>query len=175
MVWLLRRINDVLYNLANLGVPKHILIEEIFSSMKTAIARRRTGFDQDRAQEPGGVTMIGQSAEDLGANADSIVNPARLSSSSKSHLQPEAIRELFKMNEQQMRSSKLQDAKVSTCAATGTKVIKLNLDNRLRSLSTKPKDRVRRSRLIAKYGLTEGITRFVQASPNNPTPHRRKT
>ena len=34
MVWLLRRINDVLYNAANLGVPKHILIEEIFSSMK---------------------------------------------------------------------------------------------------------------------------------------------
>jgi type IV secretion system protein VirB4 len=34
MVWLLRRINDVLYNPANLGVPKHILIEEIFSSMK---------------------------------------------------------------------------------------------------------------------------------------------
>jgi type IV secretion system protein VirB4 len=34
MVRLLRRINDVLYNPANLGVPKHILIEEIFSSMK---------------------------------------------------------------------------------------------------------------------------------------------
>ena len=33
MVWLLRRINEVLYNPANLGVPKHILIEEIFSSM----------------------------------------------------------------------------------------------------------------------------------------------
>ena len=34
MVWLLRRINDVLFNPANLGVPRHILIEEIFSSMK---------------------------------------------------------------------------------------------------------------------------------------------
>ena len=31
MVWLLRRINDVLYDPANLGLPKHILIEEIFS------------------------------------------------------------------------------------------------------------------------------------------------
>jgi type IV secretion system protein VirB4 len=43
-----------------------------------------------------------------------------------------------------------------------TKVVKLNLDNRSYAVfSTKPKDRVRRSRLIAKYGLTEGITRFA--------------
>ena len=44
-----------------------------------------------------------------------------------------------------------------------TKVVKLNLDNRSYAVfSTKPKDRVRRSRFIAKYGLTEGITRFAQ-------------
>ena len=30
------------------------------------------------------------------------------------------------------------------------------------TFSTKPKDRVRRSKLIEKYGLTEGITRFAQ-------------
>ena len=71
MVWLLRRINDVLYNPANLGVPKHILIEEIFSSMKNrqllegALASIKTV-----RKNLGGVTMIGQSAEDLGANAD---------------------------------------------------------------------------------------------------------
>ena len=75
MVWLLRRINDVLYNPANLGVPKHILIEEIFSSMKNkqlldgALASIKTV-----RKNLGGVTMIGQSADDLGANADTIVN-----------------------------------------------------------------------------------------------------
>src|ERR1700723_1837181 len=75
MVWLLRRINDVLYDPANLGVPKHILIEEIFSSMKNrqllegALASIKTA-----RKNLGGVTMIGQSAEDLGENADSIVN-----------------------------------------------------------------------------------------------------
>ena len=53
MVWLLRRINDVLYNPANLGVPKHILIEEIFSSMKNKqLLDGALGFDQDRPQEP---------------------------------------------------------------------------------------------------------------------------
>jgi type IV secretion system protein VirB4 len=75
MVWLIRRINDVLYDPANLGVPKHILIEEIFSSMKNrqllegALASIKTV-----RKNLGGVTMIGQSAEDLGENADSIVN-----------------------------------------------------------------------------------------------------
>ena len=67
MVWLLRRINDVLYDPANLGVPKHILIEEIFSSMKNkqllegALASIKTV-----RKNLGGVTMIGQSADDLG-------------------------------------------------------------------------------------------------------------
>ena len=65
MVWLLRRINDVLYDPANLGVPKHILIEEIFSSMKNrqllegALAsiktvRKNLGWrDHDRAVRRG--------------------------------------------------------------------------------------------------------------------------
>ncbi len=52
MVWLLRRINDVLYNPANLGVPKHILIEEIFSSMKNRqLLEAALLVHQDRTQE----------------------------------------------------------------------------------------------------------------------------
>ena len=54
MVWLLRRINEVLYNPANLGVPKHILIEEIFSSMKNKqLLEGALVFHQDGSQEPG--------------------------------------------------------------------------------------------------------------------------
>ncbi len=94
MVWLLRRINDVLYNPANLGVPKHILIEEIFSSMKNrqllegALASIKTV-----RKNLGGVTMIGQSAEDLGANADTIVNSCTSFLFLKGrHLQPQTIR-----------------------------------------------------------------------------------
>ena len=44
-----------------------------------------------------------------------------------------------------------------------TKVVTLNLDKRsYAKFSTKPKDRVRRTKLIEKYGLTEGIERFAQ-------------
>jgi type IV secretion system protein VirB4 len=167
MVWLLRRINDVLYNPANLGAPKHILIEEIFSSMKNrqllegALASIKTV-----RKNLGGVTMIGQSAEDLGANADSIVNSCTSFLFLKdATFNRKRYAELFKMNEQQLALfESLQDREGLYMRRDGlTKVVKLNLDNRSYAVfSTKPKDRVRRAKLIAKYGLTEGITRFAQ-------------
>ena len=75
MVWLLRRIDDVVYDPKNLGVPKHVVIEEIFSNMKNKqlLEGALASIKQVR-KNLGGVTMIGQSANDLGENADSIVN-----------------------------------------------------------------------------------------------------
>jgi type IV secretion system protein VirB4 len=44
-----------------------------------------------------------------------------------------------------------------------TKVVALNLDSRsYATFSTRPKDRVRRTKLIEKYGLADGIARFAQ-------------
>jgi type IV secretion system protein VirB4 len=167
MVWLLRRINDVLYNPANLGVPKHILIEEIFSSMKNrqllegALASIKTV-----RKNLGGVTMIGQSAEDLGANADSIVNSCTSFLFLKdATFNRKRYAELFKMNEQQLALfESLQDREGLYMRRDGlTKIVRLNLDSRsYAAFSTKPKDRVRRAKLIAKYGLAEGIARFAQ-------------
>jgi type IV secretion system protein VirB4 len=167
MVWLLHRINDVLYNPANLGVPKHILIEEIFSSMKNkqlldgALASIKTV-----RKNLGGVTMIGQSAEDLGANADSIVNSCTSFLFLKdATFNRKRYAELFKMNEQQLALfESLQDREGLYMRRDGlTKVVKLNLDSRSYAIfSTKPKDRVRRSELIARYGLAEGIARFAE-------------
>ena len=167
MVWLLRRINDVLYNPANLGVPKHILIEEIFSSMKNkqlldgALASIKTV-----RKNLGGVTMIGQSADDLGVNADSIVNSCTSFLFLKdATFSRKRYAELFKMNEHQLALfESLQDREGLYIRRDGlTKVVTLRLDNRsYAAFSTKPKDRVRRTKLIEKYGLTEGITRFAQ-------------
>jgi len=167
MVWLLRRINDVLYDPANLGVPKHILIEEIFSSMKNrqllegALASIKTV-----RKNLGGVTLIGQSAEDLGENADSIVNSCTSFLFLKdATFNRRRYAELFKMTEQQLALfESLQDREALYMRRDGlTKVIRFNLDARsYATFSTKPKDRVRRSKLIAKYGITQGITRFTQ-------------
>jgi type IV secretion system protein VirB4 len=167
MVWLLRRINDVLYDPANLGVTKHVLIEEIFSSMKNrqllegALASIKTV-----RKNLGGVTMIGQTAEDLGENADSIVNSCTSFLFLKdATFNRKRYAELFKMTEQQLALfESLQDREALYMRRDGlTKVVRLNLDSRsYATFSTKPKDRVRRSKLIAKYGLAEGITRFAQ-------------
>jgi type IV secretion system protein VirB4 len=167
MVWLLRRINDVLYDPANLGVPKHILIEEIFSSMRNkqllegALASIKTV-----RKNLGGVTMIGQSADDLGANADSIINSCTSFLFLKdATFNRKRYAELFKMNEQQIALfESLQDREALYVRRDGlTKVVVLNLDNRsYATFSTKPKDRVRRSKLIAKYGLAKGIERFAE-------------
>src|SRR5271163_1515467 len=167
MVWLLRRINDVLYNPANLGVPKHILIEEIFSSMKNkqllegALASIKTV-----RKNLGGVTMIGQSADDLGENADSIVNSCTSFLFLKdATFNRKRYAELFKMNDQQLALfESLQDREGLYMRRDGlTKVVTLNLDSRsYATFSTKPKDRVRRTKLIEKYGLSEGIARFAQ-------------
>lgn len=167
MVWLLRRINSVLYDPKNLGVPKHIVIEELFSSMKNkqlldaALASIKTV-----RKNLGGVTLIGQSANDLGENADSIVN-----SCTSFLFLPDATfnrkfyGELFKLSEEQLDLfESLQQREALYIRRDGlTKVITLNLDSRsYAKFSTKPKDRVRRSNLIAKYGLTAGLERFAQ-------------
>jgi type IV secretion system protein VirB4 len=167
MVWILRRIDEVLYNPANLGVPKHVLIEEIFSSMKnkqlldSALASIKTV-----RKNLGGVTLIGQSANDLGANADSIVN-----SSTSFLFLPDATfnrkhyGELFKLTDHQLDLfESLREREGLYVRRDGlTKIVTLNLDNRsYAKFSTKPKDRVRRTKLIEMYGLTEGIERFAQ-------------
>ncbi len=69
------------------------------------------------------------------------------------------------MNEQQIALfESLQDREALYMRRDGlTKVVILNLDGRsYATFSTKPKARVLRSKLIARYGLTEGIARFAQ-------------
>ncbi|MGI4826941.1 MAG: VirB4 family type IV secretion system protein [Janthinobacterium lividum] len=166
MVWLLRRIEDVLYDPKNLGIPKHIVIEELFSSMKNkqlldaALASIKTV-----RKNLGGVTLIGQSAMDLGENADSIVN-----SCTSFLFLPDATfnrehyRKLFNLTDQQIELfESLQQREALYIRRDGiTKVIRLNLDARsYAAFSTKPRDRVRRAKLIAQHGLTEGLTRFA--------------
>jgi type IV secretion system protein VirB4 len=167
MVWLLRRIDEIVYDPKNLGVPKHVLIEEIFSNMKNkqllegALASIKTV-----RKNLGGVTMIGQSANDLGENADSIVN-----SCTSFLFLPDATfnrkyyGELFKLSKEQLdlfESLRPREALYVRRDGT-TKVVILNLDSRsYAKFSTRPKDKVRRSRLVEMYGLHEGIERFAR-------------
>ena len=104
--------------------------------------------------------------EDLGANADWIVNSCTsFLFLCDATFNRKRYAELFKMNEQQLALfESLQDREALYMRRDGlTKVVKLNLDRRsYAAFSTQPKDRVRRSKLISKYGLAEGIARFAQ-------------
>jgi type IV secretion system protein VirB4 len=166
MIWLLRRIDDVVYDPKNLGVPKHVVIEEVFSNLKNQqlLEGALASIKQSR-KNLGGVTLVGQSADDLGENADSIVN-----SCSSFLLLPDATfnretyGELFKMTEQQLNLfESLGPREALFMRRDGiTKVVTLNLDPRSYAIfSTRPKDRARRGRLIERWGLEDGITRFV--------------
>ena len=170
MVWLLRRINDLLYEPANLGVPKHILIEEIFYSMKNRqLLEGALASIKAVRKNLGGVTMIGQSAEDLGENADFIVNSCTSFLFLKdATFNRKRYAELFKMTEQQLalfESLQDREALYMRCDEL-TKIVRLNLGSQsYATFSTKPKDRVRRLKRIAKYGLTEDITCSAQGEP----------
>ena len=166
MVWLLRRIDDVVYDPKNLGVPKHVVIEEIFSNMKNKqlLDGALASIKQVR-KNLGGVTLIGQSANDLGDNADTIVN-----SCTSFLLLPDATfnrdhyGKLFKMTDQQLNLFESLGPREGLLMRRDgiTKVVTLNLDPRSYAIfSSKPKDRARRGRLIQKWGLEDGITRFV--------------
>ena len=81
----------------------------------------------------GGVTMIGQSADDLGSNADSIVNSCTSFLFLKdATFNRKRYAELFKMNEQQLALfESLQDREGLYMRRDGlTKVVTLNLDSR---------------------------------------------
>ncbi len=166
MVWLLRRIDDVVYDPRNLGVPKHVVIEEIFSNMKNKqlLDGALASIKQVR-KNLGGVTLIGQSANDLGENADTIVN-----SCTSFLLLPDATfnrdyyGKLFKMTDQQLNLFESLGPREGLLIRRDgiTKVVTLNLDPRSYAIfSSKPKDRARRGRLIERWGLEDGITRFV--------------
>ncbi|RRA50448.1 VirB4 family type IV secretion system protein [Acidipila sp. EB88] len=166
MVWLLRRIDAVVYDPANLDVPKHVVIEELFSNMKNkqllegALANIKTS-----RKNLGGVTLIGQSANDLGENAESIVN----SCSSFLFLPDRTFSrdyygKLFQMTEQQLALfESLRTREALYMRRDGlTKVVTFNLDPRsYAAFSTKPQDRRRRAALVARYGLEAGLDRFA--------------
>jgi type IV secretion system protein VirB4 len=166
MVWLLRRIDDVLFDPNNLGVPKHVVIEELFTNMRNKqLLDAALSSIKTVRKNLGGVTLIAQSAMDLGQHADSIVNSCTSflflpdATFNREHYQ-----RLFSLTDHQIQLfESLQPREALYIRRDGvTKVLRLNLDpHSYAAFSTKPKDRVRRGKLIDRYGLQEGLKRFA--------------
>jgi type IV secretion system protein VirB4 len=156
LFWILRQIDQVIYDPKNLGVPKHILFDELWKHLKTrrlldsAISSLKTG-----GKHLAGVTLLTHTAQDLGDNADIIINAC----STQLFLPDptfnrDLYRRLFNLNEQELLTlASLGSREFLLKRPHHSKVLKLNLDSKSYWLfTTRPKDRILRERLIGELG-----------------------
>ena len=117
-----------------------------------------TPFDPTKAIRDG----LQQIADDLGENADLIVNAcSTFLFLEDPTFNRERYRKLFNLNEREIENlASLQPREALLKRAGYSKIIRLNLDPKsLWLFSTKPKDRVRRAREIELYGFDEAFRR----------------
>ena len=167
LFWTLRQINAVIQDPAHLGVPKHILFDELWKQLKNrqllelVLNSLKTG-----GKHLAGATLLTHSADDLGENADLIVNAC----STFLFLEDPTFNrdrygKLFNLNDREIENlASLQPREALLKRASYSKIIRLNLDAKsLWLFSTKPKDRVRRAREIEQYGFDEAFRRQLNA------------
>ncbi len=168
LFWILRQINEVIYDPKNLGVPKHILFDELWKHLKTrrlleaAISSLKTG-----GKHLAGVTLVTHTSQDLGENADIIINACKtLLFLPDSTFNRDLYRRLFNLNDQDLANlASLQPRELLLKRPHHSKILKLNLDPKSYWLfTTRPKDRVARERLIEELGFEQA---FESLTVNN--------
>jgi type IV secretion system protein VirB4 len=126
------------------------LLEMVLNSLKTG------------GKHLAGATLLTQSADDLGDNADLIVNAcSTFLFLPDPTFNRERYSKLFNLNDRELENlASLQPREALLKRAEYSKIIRLNLDPKsLWLFSTKPKDRVRRAREIELYGFDEAFRR----------------
>jgi type IV secretion system protein VirB4 len=156
LFWILRQIDRVIHDPANLGIPKHILFDELWKHLKnrqlldSAISSLKTG-----GKHLAGVTLLTHTAQDLGDNADIIINACTTQLFLPDPtFNRELYRKLFNLNDREVLNlASLMPRELMLKRAGYSKILKLNLDPKSYWLfTTRPKDRLVRDRLIADLG-----------------------
>jgi type IV secretion system protein VirB4 len=156
LFWILRQIDQVIQDPANLGIPKHILFDELWKHLKnrqlldSAIASLKTG-----GKHLAGVTLLTHTAQDLGENADVIINACTTQLFlPDSTFNRDLYRKLFNLNDQELLNLASLMPREALLKRPGySKILKLNLEPRSYWLfTTRPKDRLMRDRLVAELG-----------------------
>ncbi|HEX5424037.1 MAG TPA: hypothetical protein VF283_18245 [Bryobacteraceae bacterium] len=167
LFWILRQIDQVIYDPKNLAVPKHILFDELWKQLKTrslldsAISSLKTG-----GKHLAGVTLLTHTAQDLGENADIIINACTTQMFLPDPtFNRDLYGRLFHLNEQELANlASLGPREFLLKRPSYSKVLKLNLDPKSYWLfTTRPKDRVRRERLIEELGYDRAFEVLQQA------------
>ncbi|MFL6446127.1 MAG: VirB4 family type IV secretion system protein [Bryobacteraceae bacterium] len=156
LFWILRQINQVIYDPANLAYPKHILFDELWKHLKTrTLLESAINSLKSGGKHLAGVTLLTQAAQDLGENTAIIVNACTTQLFLPDRTFDRALyQRLFNLNDQEVANlASLAPREAMLKRAGYSKVLKLSLDPRSYWLfSTKPKDRQRRAQEIAEHG-----------------------
>ena len=161
LFWILRQIHQVIQNPRNLGIPKHILFDELWKHLKnrqlldSAISSLKTG-----GKHLAGVTLLTHTAQDLGENADVIINACTTQLFLPDPtFNRDLYRRLFNLNDQEILNlASLIPREAMLKRAGYSKILKLNLDPKSYWIfTTRPKDRVMRDRLIAELGYEQAF------------------
>jgi type IV secretion system protein VirB4 len=167
LFWIIRQINQVIYDPANLGVPKHILFDELWKHLKTrrlldsAISSLKTG-----GKHLAGVTLLTHTAQDLGENSDLIVNACTTQLFlSDPTFNRDLYRKLFQLNDQEILNIASLGPREAMLKRPGfSKILRLNLDPKSYWLfSTRPKDRLQRAKQIEEHGYERAFELLTQS------------
>ena len=168
LFWILRQTNRVIYDRSNLGIPKHLLFDELWKHLRNrellqmVLSALKTG-----GKHLAGATLLTQSADDLGDHADLIVNAcSTLLFLPDPTFNRERYQTLFHLNDQEILNlASLAPREALLKRADFSKIIRLNLDPKSYWLfTTRPKDRLRRAKAIEEVGY-ERAFEMLRAQP----------
>jgi type IV secretion system protein VirB4 len=165
LFWITRLANSVIHNPANLGVPKHLLFDEIWKQLKNPqLLDMVLGSLKTGRKHHAGVTLLTHVIDDLGAHARLIKNacPMVLFLGDPTFDRAQYA-EFFDLNEQELDNiASLQPREIVLKTPDYSKILVLNLDPKAYArYTTKPRDRMRRQRLIEEHGFERGIELFA--------------
>jgi type IV secretion system protein VirB4 len=162
LFWLIKRVEQVVRDPQNLGVPKHLLFDECWKQLKDPyivnfiIDTLKTG-----GKHLGGITLLTHTASDLAEHAPLITNacPTVLFLRDTT-FDRERYRELFQLNDREIELLGSLQAKGEGLLKrrTWSKVVRLNLDRQaLWRYTTKPSERRKRDALIEEHGFEKAF------------------
>lgn len=172
LTWILYLCQGVIRDKQNLGIPKHIIVDDLFTSegvMPVMLFLLET-MKADR-KNLAWATLVIQAIEDVGTYAALIKNACPTTLFLGGAYDKRLYREHFRLNERELEElDSLGDRELAIkvdgepIAAGGTgyfKVLRMNMDaSAYARATTKPSERVLRDKLIEEHGQVEGMNKL---------------
>ena len=174
MTWILYLCQGVIRDKRNLGVPKHIILDELWKRMGVlpVVSFVLETLKADR-KNLAWATLVTQSLEDLGTYAPVIKNACPTTIFLGGAYDRELYKTHFRLNERELEElDSLGDRELAIkvdgepIAAGGTgyfKVLRMSMDPAAYArATTKPSERLLRDQLIEQHGQIEGMKRLKE-------------